>query len=86
MVPQLPIALRWVIERCLAKDPEERYASTRDLARDLAHLCDHVSDASQGLSAVTPPPRTRRYAGWALAAGCLVAAAAAAAAFAILGS
>ena len=27
--PALPLPLRWVIERCLAKDPEERYASTR---------------------------------------------------------
>ena len=33
-------ALRWVIERCLAKDPGERYVSTRDLARDLTHLRD----------------------------------------------
>src|SRR5262249_6433873 len=31
--PSVPVALRWVAERCLAKDPEERYASTRDLAR-----------------------------------------------------
>ena len=48
LVPHLPVALRWVIERCLAKDPEERYASTRDLARDLAHLRDHVSEAYSG--------------------------------------
>ena len=27
--------LRWIVERCLAKLPQERYASTRDLARDL---------------------------------------------------
>lgn len=60
LVPHLPVALRWVIERCLAKDPEERYASTRDLARDLAHLRDHVSEASQGVSVVAPPQR-RRY-------------------------
>ena len=24
---------RWIVERCLAKDPDERYASTRDLAQ-----------------------------------------------------
>ena len=34
--PEAPAPLRWIVERCLAKDPEERYASTRDLARDLA--------------------------------------------------
>ena len=33
--PGVPVPLRWIVERCLAKDPEERYASTRDLARDL---------------------------------------------------
>jgi len=33
--PELPIQLRRVIERCLAKDPTDRYGSTRDLARDL---------------------------------------------------
>src|SRR5512147_1865169 len=33
--PELPLPVRWMLERCLAKEPEERYASTRDLARDL---------------------------------------------------
>jgi eukaryotic-like serine/threonine-protein kinase len=42
--PQAPAPLRWIVERCLAKDPEERYASTRDLARDLAGLTAHLSD------------------------------------------
>ena len=31
-----PTNLVWIVERCLAKDPEERYGSTKDLARDLA--------------------------------------------------
>jgi Tol biopolymer transport system component len=44
--PNTPSALRWIIDRCLAKDPEERYASTRDLARDLATLKDHLSEIS----------------------------------------
>src|SRR6266508_1381154 len=42
--PSTPVPLRWAIERCLAKDPEERYASTRDLARDLARDIAHVRD------------------------------------------
>ena len=46
LVPQVPVSVRWIIERCLAKDPEERYASTRDLARDLTHLRDHLSEVS----------------------------------------
>src|ERR1017187_9187078 len=33
-----PAPLCWVIERCLAKEPEKRYVSTRDLARELAAI------------------------------------------------
>jgi len=46
LVPAVPVPLRWIVERCLAKAPEERYASTRDLARDLARLRDGLSEAS----------------------------------------
>src|SRR3984893_13049933 len=38
--PQLPAPLCWVIDRCLAKNPKERYDSTPDLARDLAAIRD----------------------------------------------
>jgi serine/threonine protein kinase len=41
--PRVPLALRWIVERCLAKLPEDRYVSTRDLARDLQVLRDHFS-------------------------------------------
>ncbi|HET7452230.1 MAG TPA: protein kinase [Thermoanaerobaculia bacterium] len=44
--PKLPPPLRWIIERCLSKDPEQRYASTRDLARDLAMLREHLPEAT----------------------------------------
>ena len=33
--PRVTEPVAWILERCLAKDPAERYASTRDLARDL---------------------------------------------------
>jgi len=47
LAPQLPAPLRWIIEeRCLAKDREERYASTSDLLRELKGLRDHLSDPS----------------------------------------
>ena len=42
--PGLPPPLRWVIERCLAKDPAERYASTLDLARELRGLREHLAE------------------------------------------
>ena len=44
--PNTPTALRWLIARCLAKEPDERYASTRDLARDLSTIRDHLSEIS----------------------------------------
>jgi predicted ATPase/predicted Ser/Thr protein kinase len=42
--PQIPPPLYWVIERCLAKEPEKRYFSTRDLLRDLTAIRDRLSD------------------------------------------
>ena len=40
----VPAPLCWVIERCLAKDRYKRYASTRDLARELAAIRDGFSE------------------------------------------
>jgi hypothetical protein len=42
--PAVPPPVRWIVERCLAKEPAERYALTRDLARDLASARDHLSE------------------------------------------
>jgi predicted ATPase/serine/threonine protein kinase len=42
--PEMPPPFCWVIERCLAKEPEKRYFSTRDLARDLLAIRDRLSD------------------------------------------
>ena len=44
--PDTPAPLCWAIERCLAKEPDKRYASTRDLARELAAIRDHFSEKS----------------------------------------
>ena len=44
--PRAPAPLRWIVERCLAKEPEERYVSTKDLARDLSSVRDHLSETS----------------------------------------
>jgi serine/threonine protein kinase len=42
LAPKAPAPIRWIVERLLAKDPEERYASTKDLARDLKSVRDHL--------------------------------------------
>jgi eukaryotic-like serine/threonine-protein kinase len=55
--PRMPTDVAWVIERCLAKDPEDRYGSTKDLARDLAALRDRASGISA--SGVEPPAARR---------------------------
>jgi hypothetical protein len=44
--PATPAPLRWIVERCLSKEPQDRYAATHDLARDLAGIRDHLSEAS----------------------------------------
>ncbi|HEX7251719.1 MAG TPA: protein kinase, partial [Thermoanaerobaculia bacterium] len=73
-----PVPLRWIVERCLAKDPEERYAATRDLARDLARVQQGLSEGnfSGGLAAIEPAAAVRRPYLWAtlaLAAGAAIA-------------
>jgi predicted ATPase len=42
--PDAPAPLCWAIERCLAKEPDKRYFSTRDLARELAAIRDRFSE------------------------------------------
>ncbi|MBM3754736.1 MAG: hypothetical protein FJW38_12235 [Acidobacteria bacterium] len=61
----IPAPLRWVIDRCLAKKPEDRYDSTRDLHRELKNLRDHLSDASV-VTVAAPVVKTKPK--WPLAA------------------
>jgi eukaryotic-like serine/threonine-protein kinase len=42
--PTLPLPIVWLIDRCLSKDPVDRYASTRDLAQEAQNLRDHAAD------------------------------------------
>jgi eukaryotic-like serine/threonine-protein kinase len=50
LAPHVPPPVRWIVDRCLAKDPDDRYVATRDLARDIQYIRDHFSEAG----AVTP--------------------------------
>ena len=69
--PGTPAPLRWIVERCLAKEPGRRYASTRDLARDLETLRDHSSESSGAALISTPRPRRLRIAALLTAAAVL---------------
>src|SRR5512141_163746 len=46
--PPVPPPVRRVIEHCLAKDPQDRYASTRDLAGDVRYAAEHPPQPSGG--------------------------------------
>jgi Tol biopolymer transport system component len=71
----VPPPLRWIVERCLAKDPEERYASTRDLAQELKTVLDHLAEMpGMSRATLTPAlPRRRNVALTGLAAVVLLA-------------
>jgi eukaryotic-like serine/threonine-protein kinase len=78
----VPAPFRWIVERCLQKDPEERYASTSDLARDIRSIREHLSEASVPGEATGPvaaplPVRGRSILRIVLSAAALLAALAA---------
>ncbi len=69
---KLPAPLRWTIDRCLAKEPEQRYESTRDLFRELRNLRDHFSEAYSS-SKLAPVPAAKRRSPWIIPAAVGVA-------------
>jgi Tol biopolymer transport system component len=69
--PVAPPALDRVVSTCLAKDPDDRYQSARDLLRDLRWV---VSGAAEAVG--VPAARPARYitrAGWAIVAALSIA-------------
>jgi Tol biopolymer transport system component len=66
----LPQPARWMITRCLSKNPSERYASSVDLYRDLRNCRDYLS---VGAGPVAAPRSSRR---WRLLVGAALFAAA----------
>ncbi len=60
----VPAPLRWVIERCLAKDPSERYDSTRDLYRELKLARQRISEVSTADVRPATAPAAAQQARW----------------------
>ena len=52
----VPAPLRWIIERLLAKDPTDRYDSTRDLYRELRQLRDRLTESISGVQTASAAP------------------------------
>jgi len=69
--PRAPVLLRWIIERCLAKDPADRYGATSDLHRDLRTLRDRLAETAIAPVGTRPPAATWQW--WLLLAGGAVA-------------
>ena len=62
--PSFPAPARWAIDRCLAKEPADRYASTLDLARELRGIRERIGETATSateLGVVTPPVRRPRW-------------------------
>ncbi len=70
--PRVSAALIWLVERCLAKEPRQRYAATEDLALDLITIRDRMSDTSNAVAEAKRTPRSGRPWRW-IVAGLVVA-------------
>jgi tetratricopeptide (TPR) repeat protein len=73
--PSFPPPARWAIERCLAKEPEKRYVSTLDLARELRGIRERIGEGNTSgidLGAVTPPRHRPRWLQFSVALAIIV--------------
>ena len=52
--PDAPAPLCWAIERCLTKEPDKRYVSTRDLAREIAAIRDRLLEKPPKQAEIRP--------------------------------
>jgi Tol biopolymer transport system component len=68
--PMTPPALDWTVRKCLAKDPEDRWQSSADVADALRWIAEDSSRAGVVLP-VTSPRRTRGRLVWGLAGVCV---------------
>jgi Tol biopolymer transport system component len=68
----IPAPVRWAVERCLAKEPAQRYASTTDLYHQLRDIRDHVTEVfttDSSPAAAVALPRSKPLWQWLSGAG-----------------
>lgn len=58
--PRVPLELIRIVEKTLAKRPDERYQHAADLAADLRALLRKIESGSHSAATLPPPVRTRR--------------------------
>jgi len=72
---EVPASLGWVVEKCLRKEPEDRYQSTLDLVLDLRHVQSELSrslpTAVTSLKAASAPRRVLLWRAAAISAAAL---------------
>jgi eukaryotic-like serine/threonine-protein kinase len=62
----VPAPVRWIVERCVAKDRESRYASTYDLHCDLKTVLGRLSEiTAERQAGAGPAPARRRFSPYA---------------------
>jgi tetratricopeptide (TPR) repeat protein len=59
--PNAPVAIRLIVERCLAKEPRGRYESTADLARELQAWRQHGSESDLATAPAEDRPGRHRF-------------------------
>jgi serine/threonine-protein kinase len=57
---QAPQPFCWIVERLLSKEVDERYSSTRDLARDLRNIRDRFATMTRSAEIPRPPKVSRQ--------------------------
>jgi serine/threonine protein kinase len=69
IAPEAPAALERVVSRCLAKDPEDRWQTARDVTVELQWASEHSSDAPASSPAVETAKTSplRRLLPWSMA-------------------